>query len=189
MKVTISARIGTLRAIAPLGEDKIKPRTAGTLASNKVPLKLESTKALPKTSKAPEATVAFLRSRAPKAAKVTSQRALFFRIFGKTAVFVLVMIMMVITPANVASAMSTLSKAANRAVIMIGEKENRSSLRFVFGFDFFSETSCFVFFGVSQPYEVSNCNHSDYYERLSGDKGDKCSFGQDGCQDKERLIG
>lgn len=151
MKVTVSARIGTLRAIAPEGEDKMKPKIAGTLTSNTIPLELVSAKALPRISEAPETSVTFLRRRAPNAANVTSQSVGFFTIFGKSVKLVRVIIRMLITPARVATAIFRFKIAVRRTVTIIGEKEYKSSLMLAFVPLFVSLFFSLVFFVFLNP--------------------------------------
>ena len=123
MNATVSARIETLSATAPEGEPIRKPRIAGTIESSIIPSIFAFARVLPRISEAPDATVTFRSSRAPKAASVTSNNALFFRIFRRPVVFVFVMIRIVITPASVAIAMFTFKAAVRKSVIMIGENE------------------------------------------------------------------
>ena len=143
MNTTVSARIGTLSATAAEGEPMRKPRAAGTTESSMIASMFVFASALPRISEAPDATVTFLRSMAPKAAKVTSHTALFFRVFVNTAVFVFVIAKIVITPASVATAMSMFSAAVKKTVMMIGKNEVINSLRFAFVFVSVSMLSVF----------------------------------------------
>ena len=123
MKVTVSARIGTLSAIAPEAEPRRRPRTTGTAESTTIPLMFVFARALPRICEAPEAKVTFLRSNALKAASVTSHIVPFFRTFWNIVNFVLVIATMVIVPTSVEIAMFTFNAAARMTVMMIGENE------------------------------------------------------------------
>ena len=81
MNTTVSARIGTLSAIAAEGEPMRKPRIAGTTESNNISGMFMFDNVVPRISEVLDATVTFLNSIAAKAARVTSHTALFFKVF------------------------------------------------------------------------------------------------------------
>jgi len=123
MNVTVSARIGTLSATAPIGDPIRNPRAAGTIERIMIMFRFVFASVLLMISEAPEVNVTFLSSNAPKAAKVTSHTALFFSIFGNVAVLVFVITKIVATPTNVAIAMFTFNAAVKTTVMMMGKKE------------------------------------------------------------------
>ena len=120
--------------MAPEVEPIRNATTAGTIETSSIWSMFVLANAFPKISEAPEATVTFLRSIAPKAAKVTSQTALFFRVFLNTSKFVLVITRIAITPMKVAIAMSIPSAAFKTTVAMMGKNESISSLMLAFLF-------------------------------------------------------
>ena len=127
----VSARIGTLNATAPEGEPRRSPRTAGTAEIIMIAGMLVFANVLPMISEVPDAKVTFLRSNAPKAAKVTSHTALFFRVFGNTAAF-FVISRIVATPTSVAIVIFTFNAAVKTTVMIIGKKEVSNRLRLDF---------------------------------------------------------
>ena len=112
-----------LRAIDPDGEPRRNPRIAGTIESSNIVFKLAFARILPNISEVPEAKVTFFNSKAPKAAKVTSHNALFFKILLQVIIVILWKIKIVNNPINVANAIFTFSTAARITVIVIGKKE------------------------------------------------------------------
>ena len=78
--VTVSARIGTLKAMAPEVEPIRNAKTAGTTENSIIAGMFVFASIFPRISDAPDVNVTFLRSIALKAAKDTSHTALFFRV-------------------------------------------------------------------------------------------------------------
>ena len=143
MNATVSARMGTLRAMAPEVEPMRKAKTAGTAERSMIGGMFVPAKLLPRICEAPDSTVTFLSSNAAKAAKVTSQSALFFRVFLSVSNLVFVMTKIVITPTSVEMVMSTFNASVKTTVTMIGKKEISSILRLAF-----LVASVFVFSGL-----------------------------------------
>lgn len=133
MNTTVSARIGTLSAIAAEGEPMRKPRIAGTTESNNISGMFMFDNVVPRISEVLDATVTFLNSIAAKAAKVTSHTALFFKVFLITVTFVFVIVKIVITPASVETAKFTFV-TAKTTVTMIGKNEMSNCLSWVLWF-------------------------------------------------------